>query len=172
MPKVVYYDRRVVDATEVQFFHESRAKHPDKEFGTNMPLDAMWDHDFTIRKIVITVNPKLISSTTAKDAAVDDEVVRMMNDMIVQIQVGDMPVIYLPFDECIASLEVTGSLQYTLATAADGSYSFMSVNKANGQHGLDIDISVPARTTFKFFIRSLSTPNLGKVTVKLFGERP
>lgn len=172
MPKVVFYDRRVVDKTEVQFFHESRAKHPDKEFGTNMPLDAMWDFDFTIRKIVISVNPMLKATAVAKDATVDDEVVRMISDMIVQIQVGDNPVIYLPFDECLGSLEINGDLEYTLGTAADGSYSFMSISKANGQHGLDIDITVPARTTFKFYIRSLSTPALGKVTVKLFGERP
>jgi hypothetical protein len=171
MPKYIYYDRRTVSATSVQFFHESRSKHSDKEFGTNMEKDAEFPVAFTIKKIVVQVAPILKSTTVAKDATLEDEIARIIQDMIIELQVGDLPVIYLPLDECLGSIMVDGALQYTLATAADGSYAFMSIGKNNGEHGYDCEIPIPAGTMFKFFIKSLTTPALGKVLVKLIGEK-
>jgi len=168
MVKRVFYDRRDVAATEVQFFHEGRMKRTRKEFDTNMELDGIWPTDFTIRKIKVHINPKLLSTAVARDGTLDDEIIRMLNDMIIQIQVGTGEMHYIPLISCLAALKTEGSVAYALATAADSSYALMSI--ANPADGLEYEIPVPARTPLKLFIKSATTPALGIVTVCLEGD--
>jgi len=165
-----YYDRRDLTTTEVQFFHESRIKRPNKEFDSNMVADGMWPFDITIKKIIICLSPTLLSSTTAKDTTIDDEIVRLLQDMILEIQVGDQPVLYFPFGLTLPNGVVSGDLEYTLATAADGSYGFLDIKNISGVAGLEVEISVPANTPLKFFVKSLTTPALGKSTAILVVE--
>jgi len=171
MPEYVYYDRRNVNATVVQFFHESTVKHTDKEFGTNMEMDAMFPVSFSVSKIVVDVPAVVLSSTTARDTGILTEVNRVLTDMIVEIGVGDRPIIRLPLSELLSSGYVFGDVEYTLATAGDGSYGVACIAKNATEHGFNISIAIPANTMFKFFIKSKTTPALGVVTVKLIGER-
>jgi len=165
-----YYDRRDLTAKEVQFFHESRIKRPNKEFDTNMVADGTWPVNIRIKKILICLSPTLLSSTTARDTAIDDEIVRLLQDMILEIQVGDQPVLYFPFALALPNGVVSGDLEYTLATAADGSYGFLDIKNVSGVAGLEVDILVPANTPLKFFVKSLTTPALGKATAILVVE--
>jgi len=170
MPKYVYYDRRSITATETQFFHESRTKHADKEIGTNMELDAQFPVDFTIRKLMIQVPIQLLSSATARDAGIEDQLRILLEEAIVQIQVGTGPIQYFPLLACLGNAQVSGDLEYSLATAADGSYGFLNVSSGNGIRGLDVEIAVPARTDIKIFVKTKTTPALGVCTLMLEGE--
>jgi len=171
MPEYVYYDRRSVTATVVQFFHESTVKHVDKEFGTNMEMDGMFPVPFGVRKIVIDIPAIVLSSATARVTGILTELNRALTDMIVEIQVGDRPVIRLPLSELLSSGYIIGDVEYTLTTSADGSYGVACIAKNAGEHGFNITIDIPSGTMFKFFIKSKTTPALGVVTVKLIGER-
>jgi len=165
-----YYDRRDITAKEVQFFHESRIKRPNKEFDSNMPMDGMWPKDITIKRIIICLSPTLLSSTTARDTAIDDEIVRLLQDMILEVQVGDQPVLYFPLALALPNGIVSGDLEYTLATAADGSYGFLDIKNISGVAGLEVNIPIPASTPLKFFVKSLTTPALGRATAILVVE--
>jgi len=165
-----YYDRRNFTASEVQFFHESRIKRPNKEYDTNMVADGTWPVNIRIKKILICLSPTSLSSATARDAAIDDEIVRLLQDMILELQVGDQPVQYFPFALALPNGIVSGDLEYTLATAADGSYGFLDIKNISGVAGLEVDIPVPANTPLKFFVKSLTTPALGKATAILVVE--
>jgi len=170
MPKYVFYDRRSVTATETQFFHESRIKHADKEIGTNMELDAQMMTDFTIRKIIVQIPVQLLSSATARDAGIDDQVKILLEEAVLQVQVGKGSIQYFPLVAALGNVQVTGDVEYTLTTAADGSYGFLNVGAGNGKYGLDVDITVPARTDLKVFLKTKTTPALGTVTIMLEGE--
>jgi len=171
MPPYVYYDRRTVSSTETQFFHESRTKHPDKEIGTNMEKDSQFPEDVRITRIAVVLPPQILSSTTAKDTSILDQIKILLNEAIMQIQVGRGDIYYLPVVAALANPNVVADLEYTLGTAADGSYAFANVSAGNGHFGLDVDIPVPANTDFKFFLKTKTTPSFGTVTVLLFVER-
>jgi len=164
----VYYDRRDLTATETQFFHESRTKVADKEIQTNMELDAQFPSDFHIKKILVIIPPTLLSSTTQKDATLDDQLQILLKEGVIEIQVGTGQVEYYPLALALGGPDVRADLEYTQGTAADGSYAFLSVGKGVG---LDVDIPVPARTDFKFFIKTKSTPSISGVGVYLIGEK-
>jgi len=74
VPPYVYYSRKNLNAVEVQFFNESRAEAANKERDTNMEKAFEVLKDFTIRKILVTVPPKLVSTTTARDTTLDDNI--------------------------------------------------------------------------------------------------
>ena len=167
MVRAIYYDRKDVSDTEVQFFDVSRTKATRKEFDTNMELDSKFSKKVTIKKITAQLNPFLLSSTISADASVDDEIVRMLNDMIIQLQIGDMSVKYYPFIEALGGIVVQGDLEYTQGTASDASYSVLSINRADGKSGLDVNEEVNTDETIKFFVKSASTPALGTVTMVL-----
>jgi len=163
----IWYDRRVVNATLVQFFHESWVKHPDKEYGTNFELDAAFPADVTITRIVADVSPILSSLAVARSPVVEDEIIRILQDMIIEVQVGDGPILRYPFAYTLDTKKLMADLEYTLTTAADGSYAIVNITNPLGTAGLDVSIPVPARVAFKFFVKSLTTPALGKVTISL-----
>jgi len=172
MPKYVYYDRRSVTAKETQFFHESRVKHADKEIGTNMELDAQMPTDFTVKKIIVQVPIQLLSSATARDKAIEDQLRILLEEAILQVQVGTGAVMYFPLLAALGNAQVTGDLEYSLATAADGSYGFLNVGAGNGKYGLDVDFVIPAKTIIKVFLKTKTTPALGTVTLMFEGEKP
>jgi len=145
-------------------------KRPNKEYDSNMPADGTFPVDIRIKRILLCVSPSLVSSATARDAAVDDEIVRILQDMVLEIQVGDEPVLYYPLALALPNGVVTGSLAYTLATAADGSYAYLDIKNVSGDNGLSVDIAVPANTPLKFIVKSLTTPALGKATAILITE--
>jgi len=171
MPPYVYYDRRSVTGTETQFFHESRTKHADVEIGTNMPKDAMLDKAFKLKRIVVQVAPQLLSSATARDGTLDDQILILLNEAVIELQIGEETVHYFPACAALGLPDVKTALHYTLATAADGSYGVMSIGAGNGAYGLEVDIDIPADTTIKFFLKTKTTPALGTVTCLLYGER-
>jgi len=170
MPPYVYYSRKNLNATEVQFFDKSRAEAPNKEIDTNLEKALEVLRDFTIRKILITVPPMLVSSATARDTALDDNVVIPLNEAVIQIQVGDGPIKYYPVALCLGGPKAEAALAYTLTTAADGSYGFLHLSNGAGVGGLNVEISWPVGTTLKFYIKTVTTPAINPVTVYLIGE--
>jgi len=171
MPPYVYYDRRSVTTTEQQFFHESRGVHADKEIGTNMEKNLQFPVDITIKKIGLVLPPKLLSTTTARDTTLDDQVQIFLNEAVLEIQVGDGPIQYFPVLACLVNVNINIFGHYTLATAADGSYALINVGAGNGKFGLDVEIAVPANTDFKFYLKTKTTPAFGTVTALLFVEK-
>jgi len=172
MPPYVYYSRKNLNATEIQFFNESRAEATNKEIDTNLEVAYKVLKDFTIKKILVTVPPKLVSTTTAKDTTLDDNIVIPLNEAVIQIQVGDGPIKYYPVSLCLGGPKVDSSLHYTLATAADGSYGFLHLSNGAGFGGLDVEISWPAGVELKLYIKTVTTPAINPVTVYLIGEHP
>jgi len=170
MPPYVYYSRKNLNAVEVQFFDQSRAEAANKEIDTNLEKAFEVLKDFTIKKILITVPPKLVSSTTQRDTALDDNVVIPLNEAVIQVQVGDGPIQYYPVALCLGGPKAEAALAYTQATAADGSYGFMHLSNGAGFGGLDVEISWPAGVELKFFIKTVSVPAINPVTVYLIGE--
>jgi len=172
MPPYIFYDRRTVNTTEVQFFHESRGKRTNKELDTNMEKDMQFPFDFTIKKIIIIPEPQIVSTDTAKDTGKLDELATFLKTAIIQIQVADGPVRYYPLAPALSAIKVTGSGHYTLATAADGTLLLASISGPWDGQGLEVDITVPRDTDFKFFIKQLSATDVGALQVYLIGERP
>jgi len=163
----IWYDRRTVDATIIQFFTESSAEHTWKEIGTNMIKPRQFPVQQVIKGIIIERAPTLLSSTTARDGALDDEIKRIIEDMIVEFLVTGQVPIRIPLSMALSSTQVTGALQYALATAADGSYAYMNLGKPGIVAGVEVEWTVPANTDFEFYIKSRTTPALGVVTVVL-----
>ena len=171
MAKEYYYDTRSPSAvTEQQFFHESRAKHPDKEIGTNMPLDSAFDKDVTIKRIVCILEPLLKDSAAAKDAALFGDFLKVITEGIISIQVGDEVIEYLPLSYCLAKNAIEGDVQYTLATAANGSYGLISAQSVNGEYGLQKEIKVPKTATLKFYLKTKSSVTLANIRMVLETE--
>jgi len=170
MPPYIYYSRKNLNATEIQFFNQSRAEAPNKEIDTNLEKAYEVLRDFTIRKILVTVPAKLVSSTVAKDTALDDNVRIPLDEAVIQIQVGDGPIKYYPVSLALGGPKVEGALSYTLATAADGSYGILAASNGAGFGGLDVEISWPVGQTMKLYIKTTSTPSINPVTVFLIGE--
>jgi len=169
MPKYVYYDRRSWSAESMkQYFHESRTKAADKELQTNMPKDLQFDRDFKIQRILVTIPIGLRSSTTALDATLDDVLFEFINNGVIELQVGGGEVHYYPVALALGGPNILEMLQYTLATAADR--TFTSIN-AIGKEGLEVDITVPANTDLKFIIKTKSPVTISDVKVYLIGER-
>lgn len=167
--KYVYYDTRNISGTETQFFHESRTKATNKEYQTNMELDAQFTRDFTINKIIVHIPPSLVSSTTAKDKTLDDTFQTLLDEGVIEVQIGTGPVLYFPLALALEPTKIEGDVEYTLATSADGSYAILNIK---GHGGLDVDITVPARTDFKFFIKTSTSVTLNNIKVFLVGEHP
>ena len=171
MAKEYYYDTRSPSAVnEQQFFHESRAKHPDKEIGTNMPLDSAFDKDVTIKRIVCILEPLLKDSATAKDAALFGDFLKVITEGIISIQVGDEVIEYLPLSYCLAKNAIEGDVEYTLAAAANGSYGLISAQSVNGDYGLQKEIKVPKNATLKFFLKTKSSVTLANIRMVLETE--
>jgi len=170
MPPYVYYSRKNLNATEVQFFNQSRAEATNKEIDTNLEKAYEVLKDFTIKKILVTVPPKLLSSTTAKDTTLDDNIVIPLNEAVMQIQVGDGPIQYYPVALMLGGPKAEAALHYTLASVADGSYGFMHLSNGAGFGGLDVLISWPAGVELKLYIKTVTTPAINPVTVYLIGE--
>ena len=171
MTKEYYYDTRSPSAVkEQQFFHESRAKHPDKEIGTNMPLDSAFDKDVTIKRIVCILEPLLKGSATAKDTALFGDLLKVITEGIISIQVGDEVIEYLPLSYCLAKNAIEGDVEYTLAAAANGSYGLISAQSVNGDYGLQKEIKVPKNATLKFFLKTKSSVTLANIRMVLETE--
>jgi len=170
MPPYVYYSRKNLNAVEVQFFNESRAEATNKERDTNLEKAFEVLEDFTIRKILVTVPPKLLSSVTAKDTTLDDNIVIPLNEAVIQIQVGDGPIKYYPVALCLGGPKAEAALAYTLTTAADGSYGFLHLSNGPGYGGLDVEIVWPAGVELKLYVKTTSTPAINPVTIYLVGE--
>ena len=168
--KYIWYDRRTVDSTEEQFFHESRGKHTDAELGTNMEKDLQFPRDVHITKIAVRLQVDDIASTTQKDLDKLDDYATFLETAIMQIQVGDGPIMYFPLAPALVGVGFAGALQYTQATAADGTCGVGTLANLNGSFGIDVDITVPANTDFKFYIKQGSATDVGKVEVLLFEE--
>jgi len=169
MPKYVWYDRRSVAAEEVQFFHESRIKHADKEHGTNMELDGEFPRDVTVAKIGVRLELQAVSSATARDLGKLDEIATFIKNAILEIQVGTEPMMFYPLAEALTGVGFSGTGAYTLATAADGTLLLGSVSNLDGKEGLEVDFSIPAGTILKFFVKQKSPAvDVGTVEVTLY----
>ena len=163
----VYYDRENLNSTEVQFFINSRAEAANKERDTNLPKKYQVDKDFHLTRIIVQTPMQLVSSTTAKDATLDDNARILLEEAAIDLQIGEGPHYYFPVALALGGPEVNVSLAYTLGTAADGSYGVLAIN---GGNGLPVDIKIPADTDIHFYIRTNSTPAINPVTVFLVGE--
>jgi len=172
MPPYVYYSRKNLNAVEVQFFDQSRAEATNKERDTNMEKAFEVLTDFKIKKIMVTVPPKLVSTTTAKDTTLDDNIVIPLNEAVIQLQIGDGPIKYYPVALCLGGPKAEVGLHYTLASAADSSYAFLHLSNGPGYGGLDVDIDWPAGVELKLYIKTTSTPAINPVTIYLIGEHP
>ena len=171
MAKEYYYDTRSPSAVnEQQFFHESRAKHADKEIGTNMPLDSAFDKDVTIKRIVCILEPLLKGTATAKDTALFGDLLKVITEGIISIQVGDGVIEYLPLSYCLAKNSIKGNVEYTLGTATDGSYGIVSAQSVNGEYGLEKEIKVPKSATLKFYLKTKSSVTLPNIRIVLETE--
>jgi len=162
----IWYDRKTVAATEVQFFTTTRAEATNKELDTNMERAYQFAEAQTIKKIIVVISPTLLSSTTARDTTVDDVITEILQNSVIQIQIGRGDIVYYPLHLALGTPPVTGDLEYTLATTADGSYAFLS---ASG-NGLCVDIPVPALTDIKFYIKKATTTSWGRVTIIFITE--
>jgi len=170
MPPYVYYSRKNLNATEIQFFNQGRAEATNKEIDTNMEKALEVLKDFVIRKILVTVPPMLVFSTVARDPALDDNIVIPLTEAVIQIQVGDGPIKYYPLALCLGGPKADAALHYTLATAADGSYGFLHLSNGAGPGGLQVEISWPAGQQLKLYVKSTTTPARNHVTIYLIGE--
>ena len=168
MPIEIYYDRRSLTATkEQQFFYESRAKHTDKEIGTNMPKDSEFGKDVVIKKIICFLEPLLKNSDTAKDTALFGDLLTVLSEGVIQIQSGNGTINYYPLVNCLGKSSVIGDAEYTLATAANGSYGIISLQSITNEAGLDVDIPVPKDLSLKFYLKTKTTVTLANVKMIL-----
>ncbi len=167
----VYYDRRVVSSTKTQFFHESMGRSPDGPLATNMPKDLQFDVNIRITKIAVVLEPVVLSSTAAADTGLLDEYVKFLETAYIELQVGEESVKYFPVIACLASVKAEGSLHYTQASAANATELIASLGPALPEGGLPVDITVPANTDFKFWLKQKEAVNVGLVQVLLFAER-
>lgn len=167
--RYIYYDRRNINGTETQFFHESRTKATDKEFQTNMELDAQFPHDFAIKEIKVILPKGLVNSSSQQDTTLDDDIMTLIKEGVIQIQIGTGSVYYFPLSEALVGVGLRGDVEYTQASAGDGSYALIDLAKLKG---LEVDLSVPARTDFKFFIKTKTSLTVNDVKVLLVGEIP
>jgi len=170
MPPYVYYSRKNLNAVEVQFFDQSRAEAANKERETNLEKAFEVLRNFRIKKILVTVPPFLMSSTTQRDTWLDDAIVIPLNEAVIQIQVGDGPIKYYPVALCLGGPKAECALQYTQATAADGSYGFLHISNGAGPGGLDVAIDWPAGVQLKLYVKTTTTPSINPLTVYLIGE--
>jgi len=170
MAQKVYYDRRNVNATEVQFFHQSRAEATNKEITTNMVKAKQFIKDTTIKKIAVVLSPTLISSATARDGTLDDQIKILLEEAIVDLQVADGDHHYIPLCSALAPVHVNGFGSYTLATAGDGTYAMASIGAGNGHWGIDVNIRVPKDTDLAVFVKTASVPAFGTTTMLLYVE--
>jgi len=169
MPKYVYYDKQSFSNENLkQYFAQSRVEAADKEYQTNMPKKLQFDRDFTISKILIQVPQGLKASNTAKDTTLDDALFELVNNGVIELQVGGGEVYYFPAALALGGPDIREFVQYTLGTAADGSYAAINVN---GREGLEVDIFVPANTDFKFLLKTKNAITLSDVKVMLIGTR-
>jgi len=132
-----------------------------------MPKDGEFDKDLKIKKIIVVVPPKLVSSTTAKDTAIDDNVQLLLNEAVLQVQIADKSIHYIPVALCLGNVAVNGDLEYSQGTASDGSYAYFAVANVNGKAGAEVNLDIKAGESLKVFFKSSTTPNLGTVTVIL-----
>jgi len=168
MAKEYYYDTRSPSAvTEQQFFHESRAKHADKEIGTNMPLDAAFDKDIKISKIICILEPLLKNSTTNCDPALFGDYLKVVTEGVIAAQVGDGMINHFPLSYCLAKSAVLGSITGFLASGATGAYGLISSQSVNGAYGLDVNIPVPKNATLKFYLKTKSSVTLANIRIVL-----
>jgi len=165
----VYYSRKNLNATEIQFFDVSRAEAAGKERETNLPKKLQLDKPFICRRIMVQAPHMMLSSATARDTALDDNALILLNEACLVLQIGDGPVWYFPVAMMLGGPEIDVALAYTLAAAADGSYGLLHVN---GKDGLPVEIEIPANTDIKCFITTTTTPAINPVTVYLIGEHP
>jgi len=172
MPPYVYYSRKNLNATEIQFFNESRAEATNKERDTNLERAYEVLADFKIKKIMVTVPPKLVSSTTQRDTTLDDNIAIPLNEAVIQLQIGDGPIKYYPLALCLGGPKAEAAVAYSQATAADGSYGFLHLSNGPGFGGLDVDIDWPAGVELKLYVKTTSTPAINPVTIYLIGEHP
>ncbi len=168
MPKEIYYDTRAIDiATEQQFFHESRAKHADKEIGTNMPQDSEFAKPVKITKIVAILEPRLEASAVALDEALFGDYLKVITEGIVQIQSGNGVVSYYPLSYCLAKNSILGDVEGFQAAAANASFGIVSAQSVNGDYGLAVNIEVPKDQTLKFYLKTKSTVVLYNIRMVL-----
>jgi len=172
MPPYIFYDRRTVNAVKVQFFHESRGKHAKKDLGTNMEKDLQFPYDVTVRKIVLVPELQVISTTTARDTGKIDDLATFLKSGILRIQVGEGRIELYPAAAALSSINASGALHYTLATAADGTLNISSLSGPLDTSGLDVQIRVPANTDFKFFVEQEAATDIGDLQVYLLVDRP
>ena len=170
MAKEYFYDKRDLSGTETQFFHESRIERTNKEIDTNMERAGEFIKDFTIKRIIVDLPTTVISSSTAKDTDIIDEIVTLLKEGVIELQVGDGDVKYFPLSRALGNNILNGSLMYTLGTSADGSYGLASAGAGNGECGLEVDIVVPKGQMLKFFIKTATSVSLSDVKVILEGE--
>ena len=170
MPTVYVYDTKDLNATDVIFFDKARVSATNKEVDTNMPKEKMLDFAMRVKKILVLVPPQVKASGTAKDTTVLDSIKNLI-DGVITIQVGDRPVLYLPLFPALCGVKAEGDVEYTLASAADGSYALASIGKHAGEEGLPVDFDIPANTTIDFHLKFLSAPNISRVKVVLVGEK-
>ena len=135
-----------------------------------MPLDSAFDKDVTIKRIVCILEPLLKDSAAAKDAALFGDFLKVITEGIISIQVGDEVIEYLPLSYCLAKNAIEGDVQYTLATAANGSYGLISAQSVNGEYGLQKEIKVPKTATLKFYLKTKSSVTLANIRMVLETE--
>lgn len=169
MATYIWYDRRAVASEEVQFFHESRVKHADKEFGTNMELDGMFPRDVAVSRIVVRFEPQVLYAGTAGDTGKLDEIKTFLRSAVLVLQVGTGPMMFIPLNDAIGTVGINGFGQYSLATAADRTLISATVNKLGGEEGLKIAFTIPANTLFKCFLKQKAPAvDIGTVEICLY----
>ena len=172
MPQYIFYDRRPVAATSVQFFHESRGVHAAKELGTNMEKNLQFPYDVMIRKIVVVPELQVISSTTQKDTGLLDDLATFLATAVIELQVAEGRMEYFPAAAALSSMHADGAVHYSQGTIADGTLAIASLSGPLDTAGLEVTVPVPANTDFKFFVMQAAATDIGNLQVYLLVERP
>jgi len=164
MAKLYIYDRRdLSSATETQFFHEARAKRTNKEVDTNMPMDARLGFPVKIKRIVVQLPSVVVSTSTAADSTAASNLRTLVDEGVIQLQIGEGTTYYFPLSLALGRAAVTGDLEYTQGTAADASYGIVSAQSVDGSYGIEVDIDWPAEQTIKFYIKTATAVTLSNV---------
>jgi len=164
MPVEYYYDTRDFSATNVaQFFHEARMTRPNKEVDTNMPLAGTLGKTVKLKRIIVQLPAQALSSTTAADMGAFDDIAALINEGIIELQIGTKSVHYYPLSLGLGQAGLSAGVHYTQATAANATYAIGGASATNGELGIKVEEEWGREETIKFFIRTATAVTVSKV---------
>ena len=155
MAREIIYDTRSLSAvTEQQFFHEGRAKHADREIGTNMIKDALFGKDITIKKILVQLPTILVSSASAADTTLINQLKILVDEGVLELQIGEGKITYIPLSRCLSEKVIEGFFSFAQATAANASYGIATAQSISDEKGLEVEVPVKMIETIKMFLKT------------------